>query len=254
MNRHYLSRAMRNAPVSVALCGYRFTPEELDWSQKRLPYSFFPSLVSCGDCYDIMSSLVPQKHWAQRVEIYRLPGCPEWRYTAFYPDRLIKGDSVGQELTVFDPEPYNPEPPGPADKRELPYLEFQNVYDIMKLLAQSTETAWRQPTLCCRPETAAILHQAAKRLERTAANEENPEHRAKFQATAQQLQSLHAGIKNGDSHAFIQAQAEAFDAAWHDLEAIRYDKALSLRDALAPFIDDHESAPTAPQEPHAAAR
>ena len=251
MKRHYLSRTERNAPVSAALCGYQFSAEELDWSQKRLPYTFFPSLMTCDECSTIAESLVPLEHWSRRVEIYRNPDSGERQYTAFYPDRLVKGGETAPETTIFDPHPANPEPPGAEEQKELPYLEFQNIYDIMKLLAQSTQTAWLQPVLCQRPETAGLLQQAGKRLKRTAANEANPERRSQLKAAARQLQSLHAQIKGSAAGTPTAEQAAAFAQTWKELEALRCAKALSLRDVMAPFIDDPAPAAATKEESYA---
>lgn len=252
MDRHYLSRKMRNAPTSIALCGYQFTLEELDWSQKAPTYSFFPNRVTCHSCRTLIGELVPQEHWEQRVEIYEPSHGQGRRYTAFYPDHMVRSCGTVPETTVLSRMPNNLYPPGTPNNPDLPYLDFQNVYDIMKLLARTARDPWREPISCLSPETAPLLHQAAKRLERTAYNEVNPELRKEFRLAAEQLNSIHAGIKARKQGNLTPAQADAFNSVWNSLEAIRCDKALSLSDTLAPFIDDNAVPEPIPDKSYAA--
>lgn len=247
MPRHYLSREMRNAETSVALCGYRFTSKELDWSRKLLRYTFFPDRVSCDDCSDAISRLVPERHWTRRVEIFQPAGSQEWRYIAFHPDRLVHGNQ-SSELAYLNPMSQSSNPAGPPDNPDLPYLEFQNIYDIQRTLAQSAENPWHNKIHCLGPNATRHLREAVERLKRTLDNESDPKHRRHLRLAAEQLQDLHAQLKaptaarktdrqSPEQFHLTPEQIESFKVAWNQLESLRHGKALSLRDIMAPSID-----------------
>lgn len=258
MPRHYLSREMRNAETSVALCGYRFTSKELDWSRNLLLYTFFPYRVSCDDCSDAISRLVPDRHWDRRVEIFQPAGSQEWRYIAFYPDRLVHGDQSA-DLAFINPLPNSSNPAGPLDNPDLPYLEFQNIYDIQKTLAQSAEKPWHYKVHSLRSNATHKLPEAVERLKRTMDNEFDPKHRYHLQLAAEQLKDLHAQLEvpaadqktdrqSQEQFHLTPEQIESFEIAWNQLESLRHGKALSLRDIMAPSIDGVQTTDTTAED------
>lgn len=248
MPRHYLSRKSRNAPVSIALCGYQFTDEELDWSRRKLPYSFIPGRVACRQCRQAIKQLVPEKHWSRPVEIHSQANGTADSYIAEYPDRMVKG-SADSETTVFSPFETAANHAGPPEHPERPYLEYQNFYDIQKLLAKTASNPWRQPVHDLRLNAVGALEESIQRLKRTAVHEADPENRFRFRLAAEQLNHLRSEIKsrvkNGtavmpsaENFQLDPEQVPAFRLAWEQLETLRRSKALSLYDVMVPTIED----------------
>lgn len=174
MLTHYLSRAMRNSQPCIALCGVVMTAEQMDWSlwpPGPLPLTFHPSLVSCQECQDHISQIVPRNYWDQRVEI-NMTGFGPGRYTyaAFYPDHMVYNDA-GKERIFVNPSETAHLPYDVVVNHEPKYLSFQNIYDTQKILAQSAPNPWMQPIKYLRPGTPNIIAEAISCLERTAVRE-----------------------------------------------------------------------------------
>lgn len=238
MERHYLSRQMRNTPTSIALCGYRFSPQELDWSRRRQTYTYFPNQVICDSCRAAISALVPKVHWEKRVEIHEPSHGRGYNYTVFYPYYMIMGEADASEVKLLSPAPERPYPSGPPENPDLPYLEFQNIFDILKLLAKTAKDPWKTNGRDLRPEQAPLLHQVGKRLERTAANEADSDFRDQLNQAAKQLNSLHSATQAKQEVSLTSGQIESYNLVWDSLEAIRREKAMSLHDVAAPIVDD----------------
>lgn len=100
---------------------------------------------------------------------------------------MILGEAADPEVKLLSPAPERPYPSGPPENPDLPFREFQNIYDLLKLRAKTAKDPWQPELRVLCSEKAPLLHQAGKRLERTAANEAAPDRQARLKQTAGSL-------------------------------------------------------------------